>query len=106
VSLLKLQCYNIWLKYITVVNLAVWLHMLSGPCWSMSAALSGTIHSTLPDDCDHTEACWSFCNFNLDFNTPLRTVGDRGSTVVKALCYKSEGCWFNSRWCPWNFSLT
>jgi hypothetical protein len=25
--------------------------------------------------------------------------GDRSSTVVKVLCYKSEGHWFNSRWC-------
>ena len=32
-------------------------------------------------------------------------VGDRGSTVVKVLCYKSEGRWFDSRWCR-NFSLT
>ena len=32
--------------------------------------------------------------------------GDCGSTVVKALCYKSEGHWFDSRWCQWNFSLT
>ena len=31
---------------------------------------------------------------------------DRGSTVVEVLCYKSEGRWFNSRWCHWNFSLT
>ena len=22
-------------------------------------------------------------------------IGDRGSTVVKVLCYKSEGCWFD-----------
>jgi hypothetical protein len=29
-----------------------------------------------------------------------------GSTVVKVLCYKSEGRWFDSRWCHWNFSLT
>jgi hypothetical protein len=29
-----------------------------------------------------------------------------GGTVVKALCYKSEGRWFDSRWCHWNFSLT
>jgi hypothetical protein len=28
-----------------------------------------------------------------------------GGTVVKVLCYKSEGRWFNSRWCR-NFSLT
>jgi len=25
-----------------VVNLVVWLHMLSDPCWCMSAALFGT----------------------------------------------------------------
>ena len=33
-------------------------------------------------------------------------MGDRGSTVVKVLCYKSEGRWFDPSWCPWNFSLT
>jgi len=32
--------------------------------------------------------------------------GDRGSTVVKVLCYKSEGRWFDPIWCQWNFSLT
>ena len=26
--------------------------------------------------------------------------------VVKVLCYKSEGRWFDSRWCHWNFSPT
>jgi len=31
---------------------------------------------------------------------------DRGGTVVKVLCYKSEGCWFDPSWCHWNFSLT
>jgi len=29
----------------------------------------------------------------------------RGSTVVKVLCYKSEGRWFDPSWCHWNFSL-
>jgi len=29
--------------------------------------------------------------------------GDRGSTVVKVLCYKSEGRWFDSSWCKWIF---
>jgi len=23
-----------------------------------------------------------------------------------AMCYKSEGRWFDPRWCNWNFSLT
>ena len=26
-------------------------------------------------------------------------LGDRGSTVVNVLCYKSEGRWFDSSWC-------
>jgi len=34
------------------------------------------------------------------------TCWDRVSTVIKALCYKSEGRWFDSRWSHWNFSLT
>jgi hypothetical protein len=33
-------------------------------------------------------------------------LGDRGGPVIKVLCYKSEFCWFDSRWCHWNFSLT
>ena len=32
--------------------------------------------------------------------------GDRGSTVVKVLCYKSEGRWFDPSWCHCNYSLT
>ena len=35
----------------------------------------------------------------------LLLLGDRGSTVVKLLCYKSEGRWFDPSWCQWNFSL-
>jgi len=36
----------------------------------------------------------------------LRLKGDRGSTVVKVLCYKSEGRLLDPSWCHWNFSLT
>jgi len=32
-------------------------------------------------------------------------LGDRGSTVAKLLCYKSEGRWFDSRCRHWKFSL-
>jgi len=28
---------------------------------------------------------------------------DRGSTVVKVLCYKSEGRWLDPNWCHWIF---
>jgi len=40
-----------------------------------------------------------------DFDKVLRDIGDRGSSVVKVLCYKSEGRWFDSRHRLWNFSL-
>ena len=30
-------------------------------------------------------------------------LGDRLSTVVKVLCYKSEGRWFDPIWCQWIF---
>ena len=39
-------------------------------------------------------------------NKYMSTCGDRCSTVVKVLCYKSEGRWFDSRWCHRNSSLT
>ena len=29
--------------------------------------------------------------------------GDRGSTVVKVLWYKSDGRWFDPSWCQWIF---
>jgi len=29
--------------------------------------------------------------------------GDRSSTVVKVLCYKSVGRWFDPSWCQWTF---
>ena len=32
--------------------------------------------------------------------------GDRGGTMVKVLFYKSEGRWFDPRWCHWKISLT
>jgi len=34
-----------------------------------------------------------------------RNRGGHGGAVVKALRYKSEGRWFDSHWCHWNFSL-
>ena len=31
---------------------------------------------------------------------------DSVGIVIKMLRYKSEGHWFDSKWCNWNFSLT
>jgi len=33
-------------------------------------------------------------------------IGDRGGTVVKVLCYRSEGRRFDFRWGHWDFLLT
>jgi len=53
---------------------------------------------------DNIIQCMRFACWITDAtNTHL---GNRGSTVVKVLCYKSEGRWFDSNWCHWNFSLT
>ena len=44
--------------------------------------------------------------YRMRINGNNNSTGDRGSTVVKVLCYKSEGRWFDPSWCHWNFSLT
>ena len=40
------------------------------------------------------------------YRVTIKEIGDRGSTVVKVLFYKSEGRWFDPSWCHWNVSLT
>ena len=40
---------------------------------------------------------------NLNKHLHYVTSGDHGSTVVKVLCYKSEGRWFYPCWCQWIF---
>jgi len=36
----------------------------------------------------------------------LSSWGQAVAHSVEALCYKPEGCGFDSQWCHWNFSLT
>jgi len=40
------------------------------------------------------------------YGTTFYKTGGHGGTVVKVLCYKSEGRRFDPSWCHWNFSLT
>jgi len=56
------------LKYIGVVNLVVWLHMLS----TVKTVTLGSSHSALPDDGEYTGTCWS-C-FNVNFNSPFKEI--------------------------------
>ena len=42
---------------------------------------------------------------NNEIGTHTLMGGDRSSTVVKVLCNKSKGSWFDSTWGHWKFSL-
>ena len=42
-------------------------------------------------------------NREQNYTSYLLETGDRGSTVVKMLCYKSIGRWFDPSWCQWIF---
>ena len=70
--------------------------------------ISGIIvHFRLHIRCISIHKLLYFNFFSASFCTLLLLLlGDRGSTVVKVLCYKSEGRWFDPSWCHWNFSLT
>jgi len=56
--------------------------------------------------CGHCRRQYEFCLVEAKVTAFIVGGGDRGSTVVKVLCYKSEGRWLDPRWCHWNFSLT
>ena len=49
----------------------------------------------------------TYYNGSTEHNTTtlLPQKGDRGGTVVKVLCYKSEGRCLDPSWCHWDFSL-
>jgi hypothetical protein len=49
----------------------------------------GTVTTLDTDNVKRRVICWQF-------STILLAGGDRGGTVVKVLCYKSEGRWFDS----------
>ena len=70
------------------------------------AAVTGhiTFYTHFLSYCLYQLFCLHFLTLKLFRSTNL--YGDRGSTVVNVLCYKSEGRWFDSRWYHWYFSLT
>ena len=43
------------------------------------------INSTPSDGGDHTETCWSYCNFNLNFNILLKTIPFVHQLEIKTL---------------------
>ena len=58
----------------------------------------------LTSDLVVTNSCKAFCLLGFSFVKAF--IGAHSGTVVKVLCYKSGGRWFDSRWCNWNFLLT
>jgi len=63
--------------------------------------------NTVPRVADQTlpNSLTKFCTCTIFFfYCSTFAVGDRGSTVVKVLCYKSEGRWFDPSWCQWIFN--
>jgi hypothetical protein len=54
----------------------------------------------------HTEYTFKNVLFNEFARVSVYTGTADGGTVFKVLRYKSEGRWFDSRWCHWNFPLT
>jgi len=66
---------------------------LKDPRWTVSKmiiTLTSSFH--LYNSCIHV-LIPAHCQFDLNVE-------------LKVLRYKSEGRWFDSRWCHWNFSLT
>ena len=52
------------------------------------------------------KSCWFTVYKSISVIKDAYFVRSRGSSVVKVLCYKSEGRCFDLSWYHWNFSLT
>jgi len=87
------------------LTLIVFLTLTEGfPCFFLSCKANARVKFAKTGDGPHSSKLVAICVILLLF--VLCIVGDRGSTVVKALRYKSEGRGVDSRWLHWNFSLT
>ena len=96
------------------------LNLLKWPTVHLSLSLSSVMSDEVKPTAGTTVSCIGCClqytctsvvktirgSGNAIFQLTYECFGERGGTVVKVLCYKSEGCLFDSGWCHWNFSLT
>ena len=86
---------------------SVWTHALSPGCCSCENKRTSKRTTNMYS----TEMSWIIWHStSRTFNFILKTScslwgggGDRGSTVVKVLCYISEVRWFDPSWCHWIF---
>ena len=102
-------------KYILRIRNTDWFSPATMVAWKRASMLRYTciVKHTIMQACKQNDWKYYLAKspmlvgfFLINFITVLPSLGDRGSTVVKALRYKSEGRWFDFRWCQWNFSLT
>jgi hypothetical protein len=81
-------------------------HLAGKTSWfRLSAWSPGSYNMILFADCVSTNISYTFLCSYIYVHTILTQVTADGGTVVKVLYYKSEGRWYDSRWCHWNFSL-
>jgi len=76
----------------TIRHVSLHTHFLNPPPVSLK-----------PKHAVYLAACFTEIMLQINFCCTPLLFGDRGSTVVKVLCYKSEGCWFDRGWCQWIF---
>jgi hypothetical protein len=78
------------------------------PIWTKPPGIimTGTLKDDLRSRCILTHKFVHFFSLLVFFFLSFGMVpwmGDHGSTMVKVLCYKSEGSWFDPRWCHGTF---
>ena len=74
-------------------------HIYSSP---NNITISAHMFSALQTPCWHTKMRDRKVR-HWQITEPQNYGGDHGSTVVKVLCYKSKGRWFDPSWCQWIF---
>ena len=87
-------------------NLFKTLNILPLPCMYISETVCG-IKSNMEKK-KYNREIHDYCrrqksDFHTQFCRTTLLKRDRGSTVVKVLCYKSEGRWFDPSCCQWIF---
>ena len=90
----------IGLAFKTILHMEILTHTKLVTC---SMASPSVLH-TWPHYATKITVEYNCFLVNLESHREIR--GDCGGTVVKVLCYKSEGRWFDSRLCHWNFPVT
>ena len=83
-----------------MLTLLGWFNII----YSVNCAFS-TLYLPTRDTQIQGAGIWSSASKIFILDVCIHILGDRGSTVAKTLCYKSEGRWFEPSWCQCIFDL-